>query len=210
MRIDLYGWTGDYLGAGLSDAEINVHGHAADHVGHGMSGGRLVIYGDAGDDLMSDATGGIAYIMGNVGFRAMAGASGSAKAVILGTALDHVGERLSADEGFICINAMHFGADGHLERIKPPFTGRALMLGAVGGVCYLNDPLVTVSAPQMPDIWSEEFSPRDKAALWPYIVRCAALFGFTVEALLSVSGEELPPDRVYRRLSPPGMTGDRA
>jgi glutamate synthase domain-containing protein 1/glutamate synthase domain-containing protein 3 len=205
-RIDVYGSSGDYLGSGLDGAEIHVHGDAQDQVGQILVCGKLVIHGNVGQTLLYGAKGGVCYVLGNAAGRPIVNAVGGVRAVIYGTCLDYAAESFMAGPttggGFVCINGLTFGEDGRPIRLEQPYPGGNFFSLASGGAGYLNDPHRTLHRGQLNGAALTRFTEDDWEVLLPYLEESAALFGISVETLLTLDGEVRHPREIYRKVVP--------
>ena len=205
MRIDLYGDVGDYTASGLDGGQVVIHGDGQDQLGQIMKNGKLVIYGDAGQTFLYGAKGGEVYVLGSVAGRPLINAVGKPKAVINGTCLDYLAESFMAGDplqggGFVVLNGMGFDESGVLVELESPYPGGNLFSLASGGVVYLRDPHRMVKEDQLNGGTFAELSLADWALLEPYLLENERLFGVRIEDLLSVDGEKLPPERIYRKV----------
>ena len=69
IQIDIYGTTGNDLGAFMNGPTIIVHGNAQDASGNTMNDGPIVIHGHAGDLTGHSMRGGKIFVRDNVGYR---------------------------------------------------------------------------------------------------------------------------------------------
>jgi glutamate synthase domain-containing protein 1/glutamate synthase domain-containing protein 3 len=205
MRIDLYGDVGDYAASGLDGGQVYIHGDGQDQLGQIMKNGKLVIYGDAGQTFLYGAKGGDVYVLGSVAGRPLINAVGKPRAVINGTCLDYLAESFMAGDplrggGFVVLNGMAFDESGGLVELESPYPGGYLFSLASGGAIYLRDPRRKVKEDQLNGGTFAELSPADWALLEPYLRENESLFGIRIEDLLSVDGEQLPAERIYRKV----------
>ena len=209
LRIDVYGSPGDYLASGIDGAEIIVHGSTQDQLAQIMKGGKLVVYGDVGQTFMYGAKGGQAFILGNAAGRPLINAVGRPRVVINGTCLDYLAESFMAGDplnggGFVIVNGVRFDENGMLRELDTPYPGGNLFSLASGGAIYIRDPHLQVTADQLN---GGEFAPltvQDWDLIRPYLEENEALFGITLNRLLTVDGVLQPAARVYRKIRPVG------
>ncbi len=206
VRIDVYGASGDYLGSGLDGAEIHVHGAAQDQVGQILKAGKLVIHGDVGQTFMYGAKGGEAYVRGNAAGRPLINAVGRPRVVINGTCLDYLAESFMAGDplnggGFVILNGISFDDHGRLVELPTPYPGGNLFSLASGGAIYIRDPHCRLSEDQLNGGHFAPLTSADWALIHPYLEENARLFDISVEALLTVDGECLAPQQVYRKIA---------
>ena len=207
VRIDVYGSSGDYLASGLDGAEIFVHNNGQDQLGQIFHDGKLVVYGDVGQTFFYGAKGGQAYILGNAAGRPLINAVGCPRVVINGTALDYLAESFMAGDplhggGFVVLNGITLNEDGEISELETPYPGSNLFSLASGGAIYVRDPHHTLDEDQLNGGCYEELSDADWTLILPYLEENERLFGIAVEALLTVKGKKLPPERVYRKVRP--------
>lgn len=207
VRLDVYGSSGDYLASGLDGAEIYVHNNGQDQLGQIYHDGKLVVYGDVGQTFFYGAKGGQAYVLGNAAGRPLINAVGCPRVVINGTALDYLAESFMAGDplnggGFVILNGIALDEDGQIQELETPYPGSNLFSLASGGAIYVRDPHKKLDDDQLNGGCYEELSDADWALILPYLKENERLFGITVEGLLTVDGERLSPERVYRKVRP--------
>ncbi|MCX8103322.1 MAG: glutamate synthase [Candidatus Bipolaricaulota bacterium] len=207
VRLDVYGSSGDYLASGLDGAEIYVHNNGQDQLGQIFHDGKLVVYGDVGQTFFYGAKGGTAYIFGNAAGRPLINAVGCPRVVINGTALDYLAESFMAGDplnggGFVVLNGIALDEAGKMRELETPYPGSNLFSLASGGAIYVRDPHRKLDEDQLNGGCYAELTDADWALIAPYLKENERLFGITVEDLLTVGGERLPPERVYRKVRP--------
>jgi len=207
MRIDAYGSTGDYLASGLDGAEVVVHGSAQDQVGQILKDGRLVIHGDVGQTFLYAAKGGDVFVLGNAAGRPLINAVGRPRVVINGTCLDYLAESFMAGDplnggGFAILNGLGFGEDGEPHDLDTPYPGGNLFSLASGGAIYIRDPRRALTADQLNGGEFVPLAAADWAQIRPYLEENERLFAIPLSRLLSLDGEALPPEAVYRKIRP--------
>ncbi|MBL7084086.1 MAG: hypothetical protein ISS41_10750, partial [Candidatus Aminicenantes bacterium] len=205
IRIDVYGSSGDYLASGLDGAEIAVHENAQDQVAQIMKSGKLVIYGDVGQTFMYGAKGGEVYVLGNAAGRPLINAVGVPKVVINGTCLDYLAESFMAGNpleggGFVILNGIKFNEMGELTETETPYPGGNLFSLASGGAIYIRDPFLKVEENQLNGGRLVKLTKKDWELILPYLKENERLFNIPVKRLLSVNGEVLPFNQVYRKV----------
>ncbi len=205
VRIDVYGSSGDYLASGLDGAEIFVHENAQDQVGQIMKKGKLVIYGDVGQTFMYGAKGGKVYVLGNAAGRPLINAVGSPRVVINGTCLDYLAESFMAGNpleggGFVILNGLKFNEKGELIELETPYPGGNLFSLASGGAIYIRDPYYKVEECQLNGGRFVKMTEKDWELILPYLKENEKLFKISIKRLLTVDGEVLPFDQVYRKV----------
>jgi glutamate synthase domain-containing protein 1/glutamate synthase domain-containing protein 3 len=207
VRIDVYGSPGDYLASGIDGAQVFVHGNAQDQLAQIMKGGSLVVYGDVGQTFMYGAKGGTVFVLGNAAGRPLINAVGKPRVVINGTCLDYLAESFMAGDphvggGFVILNGIGFDDDGQVVDLETPYPGGNLFSLASGGAIYVRDPHGKVSEDQLNGGGIAELEDRDWELMKPLLVENEILFGLPLQRLLQVNGEQLSPNRVYRRIFP--------
>jgi len=205
VRIDTYGSSGDYLASGMDGEEIHVHGNAQDQVGQIAKRGKLVIYGDVGQTFMYGAKGGDVFVMGNAAGRPLINAVGRPRVVINGTCLDFLAESFMAGDpieggGFVVLNGVEFDAQGNVVAQASPYPGSNLFSLASGGAIYIRDPQHQVVKQQLNGGVISAIDDRDWRLIRTYLDENERLFGVAVETLLTVDGERLKPEQVYRKV----------
>lgn len=205
VRIDVFGSSGDYLASGLDGAEIAVHENAQDQVAQIMKSGKLIIYGDVGQTFMYGAKGGEVYVLGNAAGRPLINAVGAPRVVINGTCLDYLAESFMAGNpleggGFVILNGLKFNEKGEIAEADTPYPGGNLFSLASGGAIYIRDPFLKVEKNQLNGGRFTEMTETDWEIVLPYLKENQRLFDISVDRLLSVNGELLPFDRIYRKI----------
>jgi len=207
VRIDVFGSSGDYLASGIDGAEVVVHGSGQDQLAQIMKDGRLVVHGDVGQTFGYAAKGGEIFVLGNAAGRPLINAVGRPRVVINGTCLDYLAESFMAGDplaggGFVVVNGLALDEDGEIHDLDDPYPGGNLFSLASGGAVYVRDPRGRLSEDQLNGGEFAPFGPEDLALLRPYLEENERLFGIPVRRLFTVEGEELPPERVYRKIRP--------
>jgi glutamate synthase domain-containing protein 3 len=206
-RIDVYGSSGDYLASGVDGAEVAVHGTAQDQVAQIMESGRLVVHGDVGQTFMYAAKGGEVFVLGSAAGRPLINAVGHPRVVINGTCLDYLAESFMAGDplasgGFAVLNGVAFDGDGNLRDLETPYPGGNLFSLASGGALYVRDPHGTLSEEQLNGGEFASLEPPDWELIRPFLEENERLFGIPFARLLTVDGERLALERVYRKIRP--------
>ncbi len=204
-RIDILGEPGDYLGSGLCAHELVVHGDAQDQIGQVQKGGRVIIHGDVGQTLLYGAKGGVVFVLGSAAGRPLINAVGSPRVVINGTCLDYLGESFMAGDplnggGFVILNGVSFSDRGELLEMDTPYPGSNLFSLASGGAIYVRDPRHQLDESQLNGGRLSELSAADWKLIEPYLQDNEKLFNIPVRRLLTVDGNELSPEQVYRKV----------
>ena len=209
VRIDVYGSPGDYLGSGIDGAEIVVHGSGQDQLAQIMKDGTLVVHGDVGQTFGYAAKGGRVFVLGNAAGRPLINAVGKPQVVINGTCLDYLAESFMAGDplaggGFVVLNGVAFDEDGAIVDLPAPYPGGNLFSLASGGAIYVRDPHASLTDDQLNGGEFAGLSAADWALIAPCLEENARLFGIPVERLLTAGGQQLAPERVYRKIQPAG------
>lgn len=207
VTIDVYGSSGDYLGSGLDGLTISVHNNAQDQLGQIIKGGKMVVFGDVGQTFLYGAKGGEIYVMGNAAGRPLINSVGKPRVVINGTCLDFLAESFMAGDplnggGFVILNGVQFDDKGNLVSMSEPYPGSNLFSLASGGAIFIRDPDEYVIEEQLNGGMFLPLTGEDWALIRPYLMENERLFNITVADLLTVSGEKLPPENVYRKVVP--------
>ncbi|MDX1613687.1 MAG: hypothetical protein R3300_05205, partial [Candidatus Promineifilaceae bacterium] len=93
-------------------------------------------------------------------------------------------------------------SDGTIVALDTPYPGGNLFSLASGGAIFVRDPWRRLTADQLNGGRFADFSAADWKLIEPYLRTNERLFGISVEDLLSVEGQRLSPDAVYRRIEP--------
>jgi glutamate synthase domain-containing protein 1/glutamate synthase domain-containing protein 3 len=210
VTIDVYGSSGDYLGSGLDGLTITVHNNGQDQLGQIIKSGKMVIYGDVGQTFLYGAKGGEVYVMGNAAGRPLINSVGRPRVVINGTCLDFLAESFMAGDplrggGFVILNGVQFDDDGNLVSMSEPYPGSNLFSLASGGAIFIRDPDGYVIEEQLNGGMFLPLNDEDWALILPYLMENERLFQITIDDLLTVNGERLPPEKVYRKVVPATM-----
>jgi glutamate synthase domain-containing protein 1/glutamate synthase domain-containing protein 3 len=207
VSIDVYGTPGDYLASGIDGCDIRVHGSAQDQLAQIMKDGKLVVYGDVGQTFMYGAKGGEAYILGNAAGRPLINAVGKPRVIINGTCLDYLAESFMAGDplaggGFVVLNGLRATENGDFVELERPYPGGNLFSLASGGALYVRDPRGLVGIELLNGGVFQPFEERDWEVIGPYLDENSRLFGIAKEQLLTVDGQQLRPELVYRKIRP--------
>jgi glutamate synthase domain-containing protein 3 len=207
IRIDVFGSSGDYLASGIDGAEVIVHGSGQDQLAQIMKAGRLVVHGDVGQTFMYAAKGGEVFVLGNAAGRPLINAVGHPRVVINGTCLDYLAESFMAGDplnggGFVVLNGIRFGADGRPQDMETPYPGGNLFSLASGGAVFIRDPERKVGEDQLNGGQFGRFDAVHWELIRPLLQENERLLGVPVSWLLTVDGQRLPPERVYRIVIP--------
>jgi glutamate synthase domain-containing protein 3 len=208
VRFDVYDSSGDYMASGIDGMEIHVHGNAQDQLGQIMKRGKFVVHGDVGQTFMYGAKGGEVYILGNAAGRPLINATGKPRVVINGTCLDYLAQSFMAGDplnggGFVIVNGIKFDDNGKLMDLEMPYPGSNLFSLASGGAIYLRDPECKVGDEHLNGGVFTKVAKADWELILPYLKENEKLFGICVEEdLLTIDGDCLPFNKVYRKVMP--------
>jgi len=210
VRIDVYGSPGDYLASGLDGLEMHVHNNGQDQLAQIMKSGKLVVHGDVGQTFMYAAKGGEVYVLGNTAGRPLINAVGKPRVVINGTCLDYLAESFMAGDqlnggGFVVLNGLTVDEHNQIIELDTPYPGGNLFSLASGGAIYVRDPHQKMTSDQLN---GGEFTPLtqgDWQLIEPYLQENERLFDISLNELLTVDGQTLPPTQVYRKIQPRAM-----
>ena len=203
--IDAYDSTGDYLGSGMDGLTLNVHWNGQDQLGQILRQGKLVVHGDVGQTFMYGAKGGRVFVLGNAAGRPLINAVGRPRVVINGTCLDYLAESFMAGDphrggGFVVLNGIEIDDQGHFAEMETPYPGGNLFSLASGGAIYVRDPHRRLTEDQLNGGQFFELPPGDWPLVEAMLKENEREFGITIEQLLTVDGEVLPPEKVYRKV----------
>jgi glutamate synthase domain-containing protein 1/glutamate synthase domain-containing protein 3 len=206
VHLDLYGDVGDYSASGLDGAEVHLHGDAQDQVGQILRRGKLVIYGDVGQTFLYGTKGGEVYVLGSAAGRPLINAVGRPRVVINGTCLDYLAESFMAGDpheggGFVILNGVTFDEGGYMIELESPYPGGNLFSLASGGAIYIRDPYGRLLPDQLNGGRFTALSTQDWELIHPYLLENERLFGISLDRLLTVDGQRLPPNQVYRKVA---------
>jgi glutamate synthase domain-containing protein 1/glutamate synthase domain-containing protein 3 len=209
IAIDVYGSSGDYLASGLDGAEMSVHGAGQDQLAQIMKSGKLVVHGDVGQTFLYGAKGGAVYVLGNAAGRPLINAVGRPRVVINGTCLDYLAESFMAGDplqggGFVVLNGVAFDEDGEIRDLPAPYPGGNLFSLASGGAIYARDPRRLLTEDQLNGGAFTALAQADWELIRPMLEENDRLFGIPLRRLLTVDGEERPPEAVFRKIAPTG------
>ncbi len=207
VTIEVYGSVGDYLASGSDGMKVIMHGNAQDQVAQIYKSGTLVIHGDVGQCYGYGSKGGKMFVLGNAAGRPMINSVGSPKLVINGTALDYLAESFMAGDpleggGFVVINGLKFDESGGMEQLETPYPGGNLFSLSSGGAIYVRDPHKALSDSQLNGGAFTDLTEEDWAIVQPLLMENEEHFGIPMARLLTVEGELLPPQQVYRKIIP--------
>jgi glutamate synthase domain-containing protein 3 len=207
VTIDVYGSCGDYLASGIDGLTITVHGNAQDQLGQIIKDGKFVVHGDVGQTFLYGAKGGSTYVKGNAAGRPMINSVGKPKVIINGTSLDFLGESFMAGDpynkgGFVIVNGIRFDEEGQIVPLPEPYPGSNLFSLASGGAAFIRDPFRKLVPQQLNGCIFSPFTEKDWTLILPYLKENEKLFGIKIDDLLTVEGEKLKPEKVYRKVSP--------
>jgi glutamate synthase domain-containing protein 3 len=195
VKIDVFGYPGNDLGAFMNGPRIIVHGNAQDGCGNTMNEGDIVVHGRAGDIVGLSARGGKIFVRDSVGYRAgihMKEYLEKRPAIVIGgTAQDFAGEYMAG--GVLVLLGLNL-KDGEAHQTSYIGTGMH------GGVIYLRGSIEPYRLGK--EVGVGELEEKDHSILRPLISEFAANFEYKAEDLLSGHFVKLYPRylRPYGRL----------
>ena len=86
--------------------------------------------------------------------------------------------------------------------LPEPYPGSNLFSLASGGAMFVRDPHRTLVPQQLNGGQFAKFTDQDWELIRPYLEENQALFGITVEQLLTVGGQKCKPAKVYCKVVP--------
>ena len=95
-----------------------------------------------------------------------------------------------------------FDDDGNLVSMSEPYPGSNLFSLASGGAIFMRDPDGYVIEEQLNGGMFLPLTEEDWALILPYLMENERLFQINIDDLLTVNGEKLPPEKVYRKVVP--------
>jgi hypothetical protein len=105
--------------------------------------------------------------------------------------------------GFVILNGMEFDNEGRPSFLPQPYPGSNIFSLASGGAIYVRDPKKMLVAEQLNEGAFARLSKADWRLISPYLAENERLFNISVEKdLLTVDGELLAPEAVYRKIIP--------
>jgi hypothetical protein len=130
--------------------------------------------------------------------------------VINGTCLDYLAESFMAGDplnggGFVVLNGLTVDEHNQIIELDTPYPGGNLFSLASGGAIYVRDPHQKMTSDQLN---GGEFTPLtqgDWQLIEPYLQENERLFDISLNELLTVDGQTLPPTQVYRKIQPRAM-----
>lgn len=183
---------GRFLGAFLSQGDMEILGSGYDAVGDTMNGGRIFLHGSAGAAAGYAMWGGALYIQGDAGDRAGIHIKATATLLIGGKAGSFLGEYQAG--GTIILLGL---------TSEEPLLGDAPFAGMHGGKVFLRgDPKKW----QLPDhVAAHPASETEMENILPHLLTCCAKFNWSLEELLAPPFTVVTPltHRPYRSLYTP-------
>jgi hypothetical protein len=98
------------------------------------------------------------------------------------------------------MNGITFDQHGNIVPQEIPYPGSNLFSLASGGAIYLRDPEKKISDEQLNGGEFVSLSQEDWELILPYLQENEKLFGITIDALLTVDGQQKEPSEVYRKV----------
>jgi hypothetical protein len=99
-------------------------------------------------------------------------------------------------------NGLAFDEHNQVVELDTPYPGGNLFSLASGGAIYTRDPHGRVTSDQLNGGDFTLLTGQDWQLIEPYLEENERLFDIPVDDLLSVNGQKLPPDQVYRKIQP--------
>ncbi len=183
---------GRYLGAFLSEGELELRETGLNALGDTMNGGRIFVHGDAGEAAGYAMWGGALYIRGNAGNWAGTHMRGGATLLIGGSAGAFLGEYQAGGTMIV------LGLDG-----KRPHFGPHSWAGIHGGKIFLRCPINSLDLPQQ--LTGRAADVEDMESILPHLKAGAARFGWDLEKILASPFSLLTPKshRPYKAIYTP-------
>ncbi len=195
IEIEIFGTTGNDLGAFMDGPKLIIHGNAQDGCGNTMNSGEIIIHGHAGDTIALSARGGKIFVRDDVGYRAgihiKEYKDKRPVLVIGGTAQDFLGEYMAG--GILILLGLNLDAGQHH---KANFIGT----GMHGGVIYLRG---SADSHQLgKEVGVMPLEEKDYQILQKFVGEFASHFGYDTKKILEDKFIKLFPRwlRPYGRL----------
>jgi hypothetical protein len=90
---------------------------------------------------------------------------------------------------------------GSLIELESPYPGGNLFSLASGGAIFIRDPHARLLSDQLNGGEFAPLSTPDWELIQPYLLENERLFGIPLDRLLTVAGQRLSPDQVYRKVA---------
>ena len=100
---------------------------------------------------------------------------------------------------------MEFDEHSQVVELDTPYPGGNLFSLASGGAIFVRDPHGIVTRDQLNGGELTALTGQDWELIEPYLQENERLFGIAVKELLTVNGQQLPPEQVYRKIHPRAM-----
>ena len=104
--------------------------------------------------------------------------------------------------GFVVLNGVQFDDEGNLVSMSEPYPGSNLFSLASGGAIFIRDPDGYVVEEQLNGGMFLPLTQEDWALIRPYLMENERLFKIAIDDLLTVNGQTLAPQNVYRKVVP--------
>ena len=193
-EIQIKGTPGNALGAYLNGASITIYGNAQDAVGDTMNAGKIVVHGNIGDAAGYAMRGGEILVKGNAGYRAGIHMKAYREKVPLmvigGRAGSFLGE-YQAGGVIIVLN---------LDKPQEKCVGYFPCTGMHGGKMFLRSTCTGVAFPEQ--VNASPASENDLAELRLHLSEYCGIFGLDLETVLSAPFTVVTPDtgNPYRQM----------
>jgi glutamate synthase domain-containing protein 3 len=189
IDVEIYGKTGNDLGAFMDGPRIVVHGDVGDGCGNTMNNGEIIVHGRAGDILGMSARGGKIFVRDDAGFRAgihMKESKGKKPVVVIGgTAQDFLAEYMAG--GTLILLGLTLKRD-------QPHPANSIGTGMDGGVIYLRGAIEDHQLGK--EVGRADLDEKDLRELRGYVAEFAGHFGCNADEILSEKFTKLFPLRL--------------
>ena len=184
-NLNIKGTPGNALGAYLNGSTINVFGNAQDAVGDTMNDGAIIVHGSIGDSLGYAMRGGKIFVKGNAGYRAgihMKAYRDKIPALIIGgSAGSFLGEYQAG--GIIIV--LGLCSDKKI-------VGNFPCTGMHGGKMILRSDCKSIVFPK--NAHAFRAGENDLEQIRPYIKEFCELFGFDADEIINSEFTVIEPD----------------
>ncbi len=130
---------------------------------------------------------------------------GSPRVVINGTCFDSSPnffnpENRTEGRGFIIINGLEFNERGECIELETPYPGRNISSFASSGTLYIRNSHLKIAKNQLNGGRFAEVTEKDCLIMLPYLKENERFFNIAIIDLLTVNGELLPFNQIYRKI----------
>ncbi|MCR5824887.1 MAG: glutamate synthase [Lachnospiraceae bacterium] len=192
--IEIHGIPGNALGAYLNGGTVTVHGNTQDAVGDTMNEGRIIIHGNIGDAAGYAMRGGKIFVEGNAGYRAgihMKAYREKVPVMVIGGRTGSFLGEYQAGGHIIVLN---------LNEPDKKIVGNFPCTGMHGGRMYLRSDCRNVVFPDQ--VTARPATPSDMEEIRESLEEFCSYFDRDTEEILSVPFTVIEPDssNPYRQL----------